>query len=651
MCGICGLLDVRQTETSKRACLERMCQIMVHRGPDDEGHYVAKEVALGMRRLSIIDVAHGHQPIGNEDETVWIVLNGEIYNFQTLRDELEAKGHRFRTRTDTEVIVHLYEEEGLDFVKRLRGMFAVALWDVPRSRLVLARDCIGKKPLYVRREPGRLLFASEIKSILAADDVPRRIDPQALREYLELGYVPAPRTLFEGIEKVLAGHLLVIENGTIRDREYWDPRFDQTEQRSEEEWVERVREKLLESVRIRLVSEVPLGAFLSGGIDSSSVVAAMAQFSDRPVKTYSIGFEGEDTFYNELPYARIVADAFHTDHHEIIVRPDVAELLPRLIWHLDEPIADSAFFTTYLVSRLARESVTVILSGVGGDELFGGYRRYLGNAMWRYYALLPRAVRRNALPWLLSRLPQDRHSGWKNNIRYASAFVKTAELDPVERYLSYVTIFSPGVQAHLLREPWTNGPAAGAGPVSDVMQGYFERCKTSDSLNRIMYADIKTSLTDDLLALTDKMTMAASIECRAPFVDSELVELAGQIPSGMKIRGFTMKHLLKRVVEPWLPEQILNRKKRGFGAPVGAWMRNQLQPLVEEMLSETQVKRRGLFHWPVVQEIISSHREQRSDRTDHLLALISLEAWCRIFLDGNDWRYAPETQTAQANLR
>ncbi|HXJ06051.1 MAG TPA: asparagine synthase (glutamine-hydrolyzing) [Candidatus Acidoferrum sp.] len=651
MCGICGVLDLKQTGATLGAMLGRMCHIILHRGPDDEGRYVAPGVALGMRRLSIIDLSGGHQPITNEDETLWVINNGEIYNFQELMHELQNKGHVFRTKSDTEVLVHLYEQEGLDFVKRLRGMFALALWDAPRRRLVLARDRVGKKPLYLLREPHRLLFASEIKSILAADDVSRRIDHQALREYLALGYVPAPRTLFEGIEKVFPGHLLVFENGTVRDHEYWDAPFDLQEKRTEDEWVERVREKLLESVHSRLISDVPLGAFLSGGIDSSAVVAAMAQFSDRPIKTYSIGFEGADRFYNELPFAQVVAKAFNTDHHEIIVRPEVAELLPKLIWHLDEPIADSAFFTTYLVSRLARDSVTVILSGVGGDELFGGYRRYLGDALWRYYTLLPAIVRKKLLPSLLNSLPQDRHSGWKNNIRYASAFVKTAELDPVARYMSYVTVFPAAMRSRILKHQSVAGPSAADEPASEVLSSYFEKCHSTDSLNRIMYADIKTSLTDDLLALTDKMSMAASIECRAPFVDQELIELAGRIPSSMKIRGLQLKHLLKKVVEPWLPAEIIHRKKRGFGAPVGSWVRNELQPLVDDMLSESQIKKRGLFHWPVVQEIISNHNAQQNDHTDHLLALISLEQWCRIFLDGNEWRSAPETEVAQATPR
>ena len=603
-----------------------------------------------MRRLSIIDLSGGHQPISNESETVWVILNGEIYNFQELRAELERSGHVFKTHTDTEVVVHLYEEVGLEFLKRLRGMFGVALWDVPRSRLVLARDRLGKKPLYVWKSPERLLFASEIKSILQDDAVPRHLDYHALGEYLALGYVPAPLTMFEEIEKVLPGHYLVIENGRIVDREYWDVRFDPVEDCSEQEWVERVREKLLEAVRLRLISDVPLGAFLSGGIDSSAVVAAMARLTDRAVKTYSIGFEGEDGYYNELPYARIVAKAFATDHHEIIVRPEVADLLPRLIYHLDEPIADSAFITTYLVSRLARESVTVILSGVGGDELFGGYRRYLGDGLRRYYQWLPRGVRQKWLPAMLARLPQDRHTGWKNYVRYANAFLKTAELDPVRRYMSYVTVFSPEVRAVMLREP-AAGPSDGHECFSEVLAKYFERCHTADNLHQNIYVDLKTSLPDDLLALTDKMSMAASIECRAPFIDHELVELTSRIPSHFKVRRLTMKYLLKKVLEPWLPAEILRRRKRGFGAPVGAWLRGDLDTLVRETLSEEQVKQRGLFDPRVVRQIIASHQAQSSDHTDHLLALICLELWCRIFLDGTDWRSARGTHAAHAGLR
>ncbi|MGH8064867.1 MAG: asparagine synthase (glutamine-hydrolyzing) [Candidatus Entotheonellia bacterium] len=644
MCGIYGIVDRKGECTPSPELLSKMAGVLVHRGPDDEGHHVEKGVALGMRRLSIIDLAGGHQPIPNETETVWAICNGEIYNFPGLRADLEARGHVFRCNSDTEVIVHLYEEEGLEFLQRLRGMFALALWDRPRARLVLARDRLGKKPLYVRREPHRLLFASEIKAILQDHHVPRRIEPQALHEYLALGYVPAPLSIFEGIEKVLPGHYLMVEQGRIEDRQYWDVRFDQVETGSEEEWVQRVRDKLLECVRTRLVSDVPLGAFLSGGIDSSAIVAAMARLIDQPVKTYSIGFAGEDQFYNELPYARVVANAFGTEHHEIIVRPQVSELLPKLLWYLDEPIADSAFITTYLVSQLARESVTVVLSGVGGDELFGGYRRYLGDAFGRYYRLLPPLMRRRWLPALLGRLPQDRHSGWKNYIRFANAFVKSAEWVPALRYMSYVTLFSPEVRAKLLEGTWSKEQANGHEPASHIMQEYFHQCRDADRLNQIIYVDLKTSLPDDLLALTDKMSMAASIECRAPFVDHELIELTSHMPSHFKVRGLSMKYLLKKVVKPWLPDEILRRKKRGFGAPIGAWLRRDLDGLVQETLSEEQVRRRGLFHWPVVRELIINHQAQRSDCTDQLLALINLELWCRNFLDGSDWQYAPATQ-------
>jgi len=650
VCGIYGYVGSRPPAASPEALLARMGGVLEHRGPDDFGHYVGRGVGLGMRRLSIIDVAGGHQPIANEDETVWLVLNGEIYNFQSLRRELEAKGHRFRTRTDTEVIVHLYEEEGLDFFRRLRGMFGLALWDAKRERLVLGRDRIGEKPLYIRREPGRLLFASEMKSILQLGDVPRRLNLTALEEYLALGYVPAPLSLIEGIEKLLPGHYLVAEQGRTEDREYWDVPIAAPEDRSEEEWVERVRAKLLETVKMQLVSDVPLGAFLSGGIDSSTIVAAMAKMTDRPVKTYSIGYEGEHSYYNELPYAKIVAQAFGTDHHEIVVRPEVSELLPKLVWHLDEPVADSACLTTYLVSKLARESVTVILSGVGGDELFGGYRRYLGNSFMKYYKLLPGPLRKKWLPALLARVPQDRHSSWKDYARYAAAFVKSAELDPAARYMGYVTVFAPHVQHDLLKNK-LSGNSDGADSAAAALQDYFRRAAHADSLNRIIYADLKTSLADDLLALTDRMSMAASIECRAPLVDFELIDLASRMPSSLKVRGFAMKYLLKKAVAPWLPREILARKKRGFGAPVGAWLKKDLQSIVGDLLSEEQVRRRGLFHWPAIQCLIADHSAERRDYTDQLLALVMLELWCRIYLDGNDWKTAPALPAEHISVR
>jgi asparagine synthase (glutamine-hydrolysing) len=615
-----------------------MGAVVEHRGPDDDGTYTERNVAFGMRRLSIIDLAGGHQPISNEDGTVWVVCNGEIYNYRELRTQLEERGHSFRTRSDTEVLVHLYEDYGVKLVGLLRGMFAFALWDKARSRMILARDRLGKKPLYIRKEAKRLLFASEIKSILQDSSIPRNIDVKALKEYLALGYVPAPRTLLEGIEKLLPGHFIVIEEGRIQECEYWDAQFGAIDAYSEEEWEHLIRDKLQEAVRIRMVSDVPLGAFLSGGIDSSAIVAAMARLTSQPVKTYSIGFEGEDAYYNELPYARVVAQKYGTDHHEIIVRPNVADLLPKLIWYMDEPMADSAFITTYLVAKLAREEVTVILSGIGGDELFGGYRRYLGESLRSYYMKLPSAVRARWLPWLMNKLPQDRHSRWKNYIRYGTAFVNSADQTPSERYLSYTTVFTPTAISSLLQPDVLLSDGLGTHTQANVMAEYLAKCGETDELGQAIYLDLKTSLPDDLLLLTDKMTMAASVECRAPFLDHELVELAARMPSHLKVHGLSMKYLLKKALKPWLPREILRRPKRGFGAPIGAWLRRDLDILVQETLSEPQVKQRGLFKWEAVRALIASHNATQKDCSDHLLALITFELWCRLFLDSQGSR-------------
>ncbi len=591
---------------------------------------------MGMRRLSIIDVDGGHQPISNEDGSISVVCNGEIYNFRELRRHLEARGHVFRCNSDTEVIVHAYEEMGLDFLSRLRGMFAIALWDGNESRLVIARDRLGKKPLYISKERNRFLFASEIKSLLEVSDIPRQMSTPALQEYLALGYVPAPWTLFDGITKLPPGHFITVERGVVTERRYWSLPTWQADNCSEEEWTERVREKLLEAVRIRLVSDVPIGAFLSGGIDSSAIIAAMARLMNRPVKTYSIGFEGRDHFYNELHFANVIAKKFRTDHHEIIVRPRVAELLPRLIWHMDEPIADSAFVTTYLVAQLAGESVKVILSGVGGDELFGGYRRYLGTNLSRYYGWVPRVVRDTLLPGILASLPQDRHSRLTNYLRYADAFVKSAGLSPAFQYMSYLTLFSADLQKALLEIGSEDVFAESNDFASRTMRRQFAAYSHVDGVNQFICADINTSLPDDLLVLTDKMTMAASVECRAPFVDHELVELTAAMPGHLKVRGLKMKYLLKKALAPWLPAEILHRKKRGFGAPMGAWIRNEISPLVDTLLSEPQVKRRGLFHWQPIQEMLMKHRSRKADYTDQLLALVNLELWCQIFFDGKD---------------
>jgi asparagine synthase (glutamine-hydrolysing) len=627
MCGIYGILNLGGREASPEA-LDRMARVTVHRGPDDEGSLSDGPLRMGMRRLSIIDVEGGHQPIHNEDGTVAVICNGEIYNFRRLRKALEAKGHSFRTGSDSEVIVHLYEEHGEDFVRLLDGMFGFALWDARRSELLLGRDRLGIKPLYVSRQPNRLLFASELKAILAATESSPQLDPNALPQYLTLGYVPAPLSIFTGAEKLEPGSILKarVSNGSIKVSRYWHPAARAP--RCENDWVAAVRTQLEESVTAQMVSDVPLGAFLSGGIDSSAVVAMMARHSDRPVRTYSIGFEreGAGAHYNELDYARCIAERFKTDHKEIIVRPDVAGLLPALLWHLDEPIADSAFITTYLVAKLASEDVKVILSGVGGDELFGGYRRYLGSYYDRWMQYVPNGVLQNVLMPLARRLPSDRHSPLLNAMRLAKSFVLSQGVGELERYRQYVGVFAGADLESLLVAPPTFRHDALADAFSSVM--------ASDAVEKLMEVDVLTQLPDDLLALTDRMTMATSIECRVPLIDQDLVDLALSAPVSLKVQGRELKHLLKAALRGILPEEILYRSKRGFGAPMGAWLKESLSGLVEALLSRAALERRGLFRWQAVEALIDAHRRNREDHTDHLQALVNLEIFSRIYLDG-----------------
>jgi asparagine synthase (glutamine-hydrolysing) len=642
MCGIYGVLTLREGAQLDGGLLKRMGDVTRHRGPDDGGEYACPGMLLGMRRLSIIDVAGGHQPIPNEDENIWVVCNGEIYNFRELREQLNRRGHTFRTGSDCEVIVHLYEEYGDDCVVHLDGMYGFALWDAPRRRLLLGRDRLGIKPIYYLDDGVKLVFASEAKAILATPGVRAEIDPVGLHEYLALGYTPAPHSMLRGIKKLPPAALLVGEKGQCTVRRYWQLPTEVDDTRSEDEWAQAVLARLESAVVSQMVSDVPLGAFLSGGIDSSSVVALMARHSAQPVKTYSIGFEGSGgaAYYNELPYARRVAELFKTDHREILVKPDVATLLPRLLWHMDEPIADSAFVTTYLVAEFARRDVTVILSGVGGDELFGGYRRYLGEYYGRYYNVLPGWLRRQAVTRLARLLPSDRHSPLLDLSRYARSFILANELPLEERYRAYLQVFSRPQRERLLRASPTNG--------DDALGRALAATGGDDVLRRLFAADLATQLPDDLLLLTDKMTMATSLECRVPLLDQQLVELAARMPSRYKIRGRTLKHILKKALAELLPADILHRNKRGFGAPMGAWLRDELSPVLRSVLSRESVERRGLFNFAAVQETISLHAANKADHTDHLLALLNLEIWCRIYLDGRHQADVSAQLTAEA---
>ena len=627
MCGIFGLLAL-DGRSLDRSVLRRMGDITRHRGPDDFGDYAGSGVLLGMRRLSIIDLVGGHQPIGNEDGSVWAVCNGEIYGFQALREDLRRRGHTFATASDSEVVVHLYEEFGDSFVEHLDGMYGFAVWDERRKRLLIGRDRLGIKPIYYLEAGGLFVFASELKAILEVPGVSIAVDDEALAEYLTLGYVPAPHSLVRGIKKLPPATLIVAEGRRISFREYWRLPTDVDRHATEDDWVREVGKGLERAVVEQLVSDVPLGAFLSGGIDSSSIVALMSRHTSQPVKTYSIGFAGDSAgrYYNELPYARQVAQLFRTDHREIVVAPDVTEMLPKLIWHLDEPIADAAFITTFLVSEFARRDVTVILSGVGGDELFGGYRRYLGDHYRRFYESIPRVVRQGLLLPLARRLPSDRHSRLLDLSRLARGFILSSEMSFEARYRSYVQLFDDAERGSLLVRKTT--------PSRDALDLACEHAREGDSLRRLMEVDVRTQLPDDLLLLTDKMTMATSLECRVPFLDHRLVELSARMPASFKLRGNRLKYVLKKALKGLLPEEILHRSKRGFGAPMGAWLKKELSGYLGSVLSRGAIERRGFFSWQHVEHMIQTHRRNERDYTDHLLALMNFELWCKIYLDG-----------------
>ena len=612
--------------TADSTLLSAMGRVTAHRGPDAEGMHADGPCAIGMRRLSIIDLTGGYQPLSSQDGRVWLVCNGEIYNFRELRRELEARGHCFKTHSDSEVVLYAYLEYGDSFVERLNGMFGFALWDGVRRRLLIGRDRLGIKPIYLHNNGRQLAFASEAKALLELPDVGRALNPAAVASYLQLGYVPAPQSMFQGIQKLPPATLLSVENGKIKQWRYWQVPQEVDHSLSEDAWSEQLRAHMERSVRMQMVSDVPLGAFLSGGVDSSGVVGFMARASSEPIKTYAIGFEGSgpETFYNELPYARRVAKLFGTEHREIVVKPDVAALLPRLLWHMDEPVSDTAFITTFLVSEFARRDVTVILSGVGGDELFGGYRRYLGNHYQAQFERLPRWARASAVA-LGQKLPSDRHSPLLNVLRLAKGFLASTTQSFEARYGSYVQVFSPDATKLLLN--------VNTGEHFDAIETAFRAAKSDDALNRMMVVDAETQLPDDLLMLTDKMSMATSLECRVPLLDHELVEFAARIPERIKIRGGRLKHVMKKSLASMLPPDILDRKKRGFGTPMGAWLKKDLKPLLTRMLDEPTVTKRGLFDYGVVRNLVADHEANRIDGTDQLLSLLNLEIWSRIYLD------------------
>ena len=637
MCGICGMVG---REPVDREALKRMTNVMRHRGPDDEGYFVDEyddgiSVGLGFRRLSIIDLHTGNQPIGNENGSVQVVFNGEIYNFRQLRRDLQARGHRFVTQADTEVIPHLYEEYGERCVERLHGMFAFALWDSSTRELLLARDRFGKKPLYYCVLGDSLLYASELKSLLQHPQCPSSLDLESLSRYLALEYVPAPRSIFDGVNKLPGGHILRWRDGSVSAEPYWDLTFDEEGMRSKEDVVERFRVLLREAVRRRLISDVPLGAFLSGGIDSSSVVAMMVEaLPPRDVKTFSIGFA--DPSFDESSHARRVAAHFGTDHHEETFTPSVMlNVLPVVTEFLDEPLGDASILPTYLLSRFTREVVTVALGGDGADELLAGYPTFAAERVARLYAM-PRLLHEHVVVPLADRIP-TRTSNFSFDFK-VKRFLRGARHPAAERQQSWLGSFTPGEQRALLVQPAGDGFAE-----SRLM---FANAPTNNKLNQLVYLYAKTYLQDDILTKVDRASMACSLEVRAPFLDFDLVEFLGTVPPSLKLRRFDTKHLLKRAMAELLPAGIADRPKKGFGIPVAEWLTGPLREWLLSELSVARLRDQGLFEPTEVQRLIGEHLAGRRDHRKSLWTLFVFQLWHRRWIDERTAHHPPSMSAA-----
>jgi asparagine synthase (glutamine-hydrolysing) len=632
MCGIAGAVWNDANKTVEPATLQRMIDVLRHRGPDGEGTYLANlpgqtGVALGHRRLAIIDVAGGKQPLSNEDGSVWVVFNGEIYNFGPLRHRLEQAGHHFRTQSDTEVLVHLYEDEGPEMLARLNGMFALALWDAKRQQLLLARDRLGKKPLVYRHEPGRLLFGSELKALLQAPDVPREIDPQALDEYLTYQYVPHPRTIFRGIAKLPPGHYGLWRDGRLEVRPYWQPDFNAEDDYPPADYARQLRELLTSSVEMRLQSEVPLGAFLSGGIDSTIIVGLMSQLAGERVRTFSIGFPIRE--FDETRYARAAAERFGTIHEEFQVRPDAMAILPRLVWHYDEPFADSSAVPTWYVSERTRQHVTVALTGDGGDELFAGYPRYRAVWLAEGFDRLPSIVRRLCAGSYWQRLPSGTRQ--KSLSRRWKRFVEMLDRPPAERYLEWIAIFG-----QTRREALYSDALAAALPESEPSQfltAALARCNRRDPVTAFSLADLMTYLPCDLMTKVDIASMAHGLECRQPYLDYRVVELAARMPRRLKFRGGRGKRILCEVFGDLLPEAIQRRPKMGFGVPLDYWFRHELKDYVREVLLDRRTLQRGYFRPQAVTQLLDEHQQAHFNHGYRLWSLLILELWQREWMD------------------
>ncbi len=628
MCGIAGTVG-----EASESMLRRMCESLRHRGPDDEGYMVdpAGPAVLGMVRLSIIDRAGGRQPMTDERGRFHLIFNGEIYNYRELREELLAKGHQLATCSDTEVIVHWYEEERERCLRRFNGDFSIAIWDREEQQLFLARDRFGVKPLYYWHQGRRFAFASELKALLPLSGVSRELNPLALDAYLTFLYIPAPHTIFSAIHKLPPGHWLTYANGNVHLESYWGLPVPPVaaSASSEAKLAERIRDELRQAVHRRMISEVPLGAFLSGGIDSSAVVAFMREASSHPVETFSIGFEPPDDTYNELPAARVAAQAFGTRHHEFVVKPEIARLLPEMAWHLDEPFADSSSLLTFLISREAKRFVTVALTGIGGDELFGGYPRYLAADLSLRFDHLPRWMRRGlgvAAAWLPGHATTHKTPG------RVKRFLRGLASSPEDRYLAWVAQMTPAEKPALYTPEFLHRFDEHSAWVT-----YRQLLNLEDGAyaDRVSALDLQTYLPDDLLMLGDKMSMAHGLELRVPFCDHQLAEIAASIPMRQRLAGGKLKGLLKLALRGVLPDPLLHKRKQGFMLPLASWPRGPLAGLCDELLSPERVRRRGWFKPQAVTALIGRQRRGEATLTHRVYALMLLELWCQRFLDGH----------------
>jgi asparagine synthase (glutamine-hydrolysing) len=620
MCGIAGLLELGDGEIDD-GLIQKMCNVITHRGPDDQGYFTEDRVALGMRRLSIIDLDAGHQPIYNEDKSVVVVFNGEIYNYREIRKSLEGASHRFRSQTDTEVIVHLYEEHGDQCIDYLRGMFAFALWDRNKRRLLLARDRVGQKPLYYTESKGRLYFGSEIKQLLISDTVGRDLSYESLNTYLSVGYVPGPQTFFKNIWSLMPGHYMKVENGVCTVHKYWD--IDYNEKLvtlSEADIIERLRELIIEAVKLRLVSDVPLGAFLSGGIDSSTVVGIMSRISNSPVKTFSVSFPSER--FDESLYARQAAKHFQTDHYEYAMGDISTGFLEQLVWHYGEPVGDASCIPLFLLSRLARQHVTVALSGEGADEFFAGYHQYPLERLAQYYDLLPKraqhiiykSLKRLPLPYRFSR---SLHGFW------------AAKQDRSHRSVCWMSVFNEEEKKQLFN------PTVGLGSDDPytVFSAYWQNATAGNHLEKALYVDEKVYLPDDLLMKVDKMSMANSLEARSPFLDHELIEFVSKIPARLKLKGNTGKYVLKQAMKEIVPEEIILRRKHGFNVPIQAWLMGCLEEYALDILNESKLREQGILRPEYVHSLWTSMKKGAYNVDRRIWLLLMFEIWYGLFIE------------------